>query len=105
LVSDQPLSFLKGIFKIKARLREILPQTNKYLNRESDLTFRIYPNPASDILFFKNKGQKTPLHMEIFDLRGKLDLQMSLSPEVLSIVIHELSVGFHVIKSYRLQPF
>ena len=69
-----------------------------YLNRKDDLTFSIYPNPASDILFLRNSDQKTPLHLEIFDLSGKLVLQRSLSSEVIPIDIHELSVGFHVIK-------
>lgn len=62
----------------------------------SSQDFKIYPNPASNLINIKNEGKEN-LEVVVYDLAGKALKVMNSSDHVVSVNIQDLSAGLYII--------
>lgn len=73
----------------------------KQLNEKEPVTrdlFRIFPNPAADMLHLAGTGAVLPVRMELTDMRGNTITQVDTNS--LSIDVSRLSAGVYIINFY-----
>jgi hypothetical protein len=87
----------KEIFIYKDSTYKIVLSTLTDLDEETDETFKIYPNPAADILFIE-KTIKKPIHYKIIDLTGKTLQTGMLSSPLNKIKVSSWQPGIYFIR-------
>jgi hypothetical protein len=60
------------------------------------IDFKIYPNPSSDLIKFKNNGNENSYKVNIYDIYGRIIISNSNSPEELNI--SSLSKGQYIVQ-------
>lgn len=64
------------------------------LSNDKD-SFAIYPNPASDVVYFKTNKDFVPVEAKVYDMNGKVVLQTEVMKN--SISIKKLNPGIYII--------
>ena len=67
--------------------------------KDLDFSISVFPNPTSDELTLKlNKENVSGLQYLLFDINGKLIFQKNLESNETEVPVHQLAIGFYIIK-------
>jgi hypothetical protein len=68
----------------------------------SNITFEIYPNPASDILIVKNtSGAVNTMYVDLLDMNGRVIARYQIDDLTTNISLLNLSAGNYLLKLYN----
>jgi hypothetical protein len=78
-----------------------LPTDPAFVNNEK-LTLRMYPNPASKILFIESKRNVSkPISYQIFDMSGRTVLSGTSSRDKTEVNIERLLPGVYTVRMFN----
>ena len=60
-------------------------------------TILIYPNPATELLYFINEDTQTPITVSVYDMMGRI-IMMNKQIQNNQLDIHNLSKGVYIIE-------
>lgn len=82
----------------------IFKQSLSWLSIDNHLienSIKVYPNPANDILTIEN-STISEVHFNLYDIKGKLILERSLSDKISKIDVRNLKSGMYLTRTtYR----
>jgi uncharacterized repeat protein (TIGR01451 family) len=74
----------------------VLPTSSSFKAKETELV--IYPNPAQNMIFIRETGNKKIERVELYDLSGKLCVSQNANQSFVSVSLNELSKGVYLVK-------
>lgn len=90
--TEQEVMLTQGFLQGKEGETSINEQT---INADN---FDVYPNPSSNMVYIKCKGNDKPIRIEIFGIMGCMVYSVQFNNNLLAVSLEQLNPGIYVLK-------